>query len=199
MNPNNPIHKQYHQQRILIALSDGQWHRNKELKDKTKLTPRTLSKHLNELEKELHWIERREDTESGEYPHPVLYKATHSIASCGRYIKTIIDNADEIETDLTETKDPLQLLKEFHEINLYYFTLILEKIQESKSKNLKELDSIMKFVYYSPYEIYTKQIITAFTKAVQFGERFDINQLRQKHSIWNGINEQQITEKKNNP
>ena len=184
MNPNNPIHKQYHQQRILIALSDGQWHRNKELKEKTQLTPRTLSKHLSELEKELHWIDRIEDTESGEYPHPVLYKATRSIAAYGRFIKTIFDNADEIETQLKEAKDPLQVLAELNKINEWHFTLILESIQESKHKNLKQLDSITRLFLYSPYEIYTKQIIKAFTKAVQFGVKFDINQLRQNHGVW---------------
>lgn len=189
MNPKNPINKQYHQQLILIALSDGQWHRNMELKEKTKLTPRTLSKHLNELEKELDWIERREDTESGEYPHPVLYRANRSTVAYAIYMKSVFDNADDIETVLKETRDPLQILAELQKVNLYYFTLILESIQESKYKTLKELDSITSLFLYSPYEIYAKQIIAAFTKAVQFGERFDINQLRRNHDVWDGVSE----------
>jgi DNA-binding HxlR family transcriptional regulator len=182
MNPTNPKHKQYNQQLILLALIDGQWHRNKELKEKTKLTPRTLSKHLNELEKELHWIERRKDIESGEYPHPVLYRATPSTVSWTLYMKSVLDNADDIETIMKETKDPLQILKEYHKINEYYFTLILETIQNNKSISLKWLDPFMSFVFYSPYEIYTKEIIRAFTEAVQFGTQFDIDKLRQNHS-----------------
>ena len=83
---------------------------------------------------------------------------------------------------MKETKDPLQILKEYHKINEYYFTLILETIQNNKSMSLKWLDPFMSFVFYSPYEIYTKEIIRAFTEAVQFGTQFDIDKLRQNHS-----------------
>jgi DNA-binding HxlR family transcriptional regulator len=167
-----------------MALLDGQWHRNMELKKETKLSPRTLSKHLNELEKELHWIERIEDMESGEYPHPVLYRATHSTVSYATYIKSVIYNADEMETRLKETEDPLEILDDFHKINQYYFTLFLEEIQESKHMAQKQLDFIANLFLYSPYEIYTKNLITAIAKAVQFGTRFDINQLKQYHHVW---------------
>jgi DNA-binding HxlR family transcriptional regulator len=187
MNPNNPEHKQYNQQLILLILSDAQWHRNKELKEKTKLTPRTLSKHLNELEKELHWVERREDKESGEYPHPVLYRATDTILSYTIYMKSVFDSVDIIQAELQETKDPLQILEVIHKINEYYFTLILETIQKNKSASSKWLDSFMSLIYYSPYEIYTKEIIRAFTEAAQFGTQFNIDKLRQKHNIWDGI------------
>jgi DNA-binding HxlR family transcriptional regulator len=187
MNPNNPKHKQYNQQLILLALSDGKWHRNKELKEETKLTPRTLSKHLNELEKELHWVERREDKESGEYPHPVLYRATDTILSYTIYMKSVFDSADIIQAELQETKDPLQILEEIHKINEYYFTLILETIQKNKSTSLKWLDPFMSLIFHSPYEIYTREIIRAFTEAAQFGTQFNIDELRQKHDIWNGI------------
>lgn len=184
MNPNNSSNKQYNQQLILMALSDGKWHRNMELKAETKLTPRTLSKHLNELEKELHWIERKEDTESGKYPHPVLYRAKHSIASYATYIKSVFDNADEIETHLKETKDPLQIFDELHKTNQYYFAGILEAIQKNKCMTKKHLDGITSLFLYSPYKIYTENLITAFTKAVQFGTQFDINQLKQNYHVW---------------
>ena len=69
------------------------------------------TKHLDELEKDLNWIERREDTESGKYPYPVLYKATRSTASYGIYIKTVFDNADQIEEELKETKDPYRNIR----------------------------------------------------------------------------------------
>jgi DNA-binding HxlR family transcriptional regulator len=184
VNPNNSSYKQYNQQLILMALLDGQWHRNMELKKETKLSPRTLSKHLNELEKELHWVERKEDTESGEYPHPVLYRANHLTVSYATYIKSVFDNADEMETRLKETKDPLQILNDFHKINQYYFTLFLIKIQESKYITQKQLDFMANLFLYSPYKIYTQNLITAIAKAVQFGTRFDINQLKQYHNVW---------------
>ena len=59
-------------QQILSILSDGQWHRHKEILEKTKLSPTTLSKHLKELEKGI--VEKRIDIESGEYPYPVYYR-----------------------------------------------------------------------------------------------------------------------------
>jgi DNA-binding transcriptional ArsR family regulator len=160
-----------------------------ELKEETKLTPRTLSKHLKELEKELNWIERKEDTESGEYPHPVLYRATRSTVLWTIYMKSVFDNADDIEEELKKNRDPLQILEEFHKINMYYFTLTLETIQKNKSKSFKWLDSFLGFAFYSPYEIYTKEIIRAFTKAARFGTQFDIDKLRQKHDVWDGISD----------
>jgi DNA-binding HxlR family transcriptional regulator len=183
MNPNNSSYKQYNQQLIIIALLDGQWHRNMEIKKETKLSPRTLSKHLNDLEKKLHWIERKEDTESGEYPHPVLYRANDTTVSYATLIKSIFDNADQIEIYLKETKDPLQILEDFHKANQYYFTLFLETIQKNKHTTQKLLDYMTSLFLYTPYKIYTTQLITAFAKAVQFGTQFDIDQLKQKHNV----------------
>lgn len=191
MNPNNAICKQSNQQLIILALSDGQWHRNKELKEKTKLTPRTLSKHLKELVKEHQWVERKEDTESGEYPHPVLYRITRSMLALAAFMKMVYDNADDIENDLKKTKDPLQILRDVHKFNLYYFTLLLETIQRDKYMSQKVIDAITDFTIHTPYVTYTTVLIDAFTKAVQFGMRFDIDQLRQNHDVWDGIPEHQ--------
>jgi len=57
---------------ILNVLSDGKWHRHKEILEKTGLSPTTLSKHLKELEKSI--VEKRIDIQSGEYPYPVYYR-----------------------------------------------------------------------------------------------------------------------------
>ena len=189
MNPNNDRYKLHNQQLILIALIDGQWHRNKELKEKTKLTPRTLSKHLNELNTELHLIERREDTQSGEYPHPVLYRAPQLTVSFATYIKKVWDNADDMEPALMESKDPLLLLEKLHKLNLYYFTQILGTIQEDKCIPQKVIEWLTNLFIHEPYEICTKNIITAFTKAVQLGGQFDIDKLRQNHDVWDGLSE----------
>ena len=186
MNSHNANYTRYSQNLILIALSDGQWHRIKELKEKIKLSPRTLYKRLNELEKELNWIERKEETESGEYPHPVLYRATESILSIAILIKTVHYNADNIERDLKENKDPLQILERLHKLNLYYFTLLLETIQEDKYMSQKHIDAMANLTIYDPYKIYVDNLIAAFAKNVRFGAHFDIDQLRQKHGVSNG-------------
>lgn len=187
MNPNNPINKQYNQQLILLALSDGQWHRNMELKEKTKLSPRTLSKHLHELEKELHWIERKEDTQSGEYPHPVLYKATDTTIKYVALMKTTFEYADNIETMLKETKDPFPILDDILRVSKIYFIQILAGIQY-KMMTWKQIDYATSLFLHSPYEIYTTTLIEAVTKAMQSGTHFDIidrayNQLLQNHDV----------------
>ena len=186
MNSHNANYTRYSQNLILIALSDGQWHRIKELKEKIKLSPRTLYKRLNELEQELNWIERKEDTENGEYPYPVLYRATESILSIAILIKTVHYNADNIERDLKENKDPLQILERLHKLNLYYFTLLLETIQEDKCMPQKHIDAMANLTIYDPYKIYVSNLIAAFAKNVRFGAQFDINQLRQKHGVFDG-------------
>lgn len=58
--------------RILEALSDGKWHRYKEIEEKTELSAATVSKHLKEMEGVI--IQKRVDLESGEYPYPAYYK-----------------------------------------------------------------------------------------------------------------------------
>jgi DNA-binding HxlR family transcriptional regulator len=186
MNSHNANYTRHSQNLILIALSDGQWHRIKELKEKIKLSPRTLYKRLNELENELKWIERKEDMESGEYPHPVLYRATEMILSTAILIKTVHYNADNIKENLKKTKDPLQILEQLHKLNLYYFTLLLETIQENKCMPQKHIDFLTSLTIYEPFQVYVNNLITTFTENVRFGAQFDINQLRQKHGVSEG-------------
>ena len=177
VNPNNSNYKQHNQQLILIALSDGQWHRNMELKEKTKLTARTLSKHLDELEEELHWIEKKTDTESGKYPHPVLYKANPTTIKYTKFVMLIHEYADKIETTLKETRDPFLMLDDFHMLNQLAFTLILIAIQTDKYMTWKQIDYATSLFLFSPYEIYTQNLITAITEAIHLGARFDVKQL----------------------
>ena len=63
--------KQKPTQKIIEVLNDENWHRYKELQDKTELSTATLSKHLKELEKGI--VERHLDADSVEYPPPVRY------------------------------------------------------------------------------------------------------------------------------
>jgi DNA-binding HxlR family transcriptional regulator len=159
-----------------MALVDGQWHRIMELKEEIKLSPRTLYKHLNELEKELHWIERKEDTESGEYPHPVLYKANPTTIKHTKFVMSIHEYAEKIETKLKETRDPLLMLDDFHMLNKLIFTLTVMAIQSKKYLTWKQIDYMTSFFLLSPYEIYTQNLITAVTKAIQSGVRFEVKQ-----------------------
>jgi len=82
-----------------------------------------------------------------------------------------------------KNNNPLKIFDEIHQINRYYFTFILETIQKNKSISQKVLDSITSLILYSPYEIYTKNLIAEFKKAVQYGMQFNITKLQQKHYI----------------
>ena len=63
----------YARRSIFKALSDGQWHRFIDLKEKSKLSPRTLAKHLNRMVK-IQIIERKTDIEGGKYPFSFYIK-----------------------------------------------------------------------------------------------------------------------------
>ena len=67
------------EKQILNVLSDGKWHRYQEIKEATKLSTATLSKHLKRLEKGL--VEKRIDLQSGEYPYPVYYRLKENVSS----------------------------------------------------------------------------------------------------------------------
>lgn len=174
MNPDNPKYKQLNSQKVLFALIDGQWHRNKELKERTKLTARTLSKHLGELEKNLHWVERKEDTESGEYPHPVLYKATNAAIPFIKYMDIVFQNADTIEKEIDEVTDPLKVLRKIHKGEEYYLYLTILEIATFKYMTKEQLDGFLDFTFYRPHQIYIEALIGAITKAAQFGATFEI-------------------------
>ena len=115
---------------ILKTLSDGQWHRNMELEKETKLSSRTLAKHLNHMTN-IQIIERKEDVESGKYPIPVLYKATSELTT---YINASITREEflnRLELTLNECKDPLFLLDGIHAFSQLGFLDLLTYIQQN--------------------------------------------------------------------
>jgi len=57
--------------KILEVLSDGKWHRYKEIVEKTGLSTATVAKHLKELSP---IVEKRIEVDSGEYPYPTRYR-----------------------------------------------------------------------------------------------------------------------------
>jgi DNA-binding HxlR family transcriptional regulator len=177
-------YKLYNQQLILITLSDEQWHRYKDLKEKTKLSSRTLSKHLNELRHELHWIEQEKDT-SGKYPHSVLYRVTSAIAPYATYLENCSKIAENIERQIKENKDPISIVETLHKANLFYITSLLEEIQK-KFVSKKQIEGMMNLFLFSPYQVYIETLIETFTNKVRLGAKFDFKQLKEKWRIPNG-------------
>jgi hypothetical protein len=89
---------------------------------------------------------------------------------------SIHEYAEKIETKLKETRDPLLMLDDFHMLNKLIFTLTVMAIQSKKYLTWKQIDYMTSFFLLSPYEIYTQNLITAVTKAIQSGVRFEVKQ-----------------------
>ena len=114
---------------ILKVLADGEWHRNKDLREKTELSSRTLDKRLKRLVK-ISVVERKEDVESGKYPVPVLYRLVSAFVT---YVNAKLlreQFVDKIEGILDETKDPLVILDMIHAFSHTGFVHLLEEIKE---------------------------------------------------------------------
>lgn len=168
------MEKAYNAQRIIFkTLYDGQWHRNKDLKEKTKLSSRTLNKHLTEMVKKC-VVERKVDNESGKYPYPVLYKAEPELLV---YMKSSLfreDFSKTIDAMLEETKDPLEILDVIHEYSQRAFLWILEEIKRNKNISDNQIEFFEEMFLWSNYKSFTFELIEATRKKI---DNVDINQL----------------------
>jgi len=150
---------------ILKTLSDGQWHRNMELKEKTKLSSRTLAKHLNHMTN-IQILERKTDVESKKYPVPVLYKATPELTT---YIKASITReyfSNNLETCLHESKDPLFLLDTIHIFSQIGFIELLTQIQQNKIVTNEEINFFAECFLWANYKQFTSKLIEASRKII---------------------------------
>lgn len=150
---------------ILKALSDGQWHRNMELKEKTKLSSRTLAKHLSHMTN-LQYIERKTDTKSRKYPIPVLYKATPELVT---YVKTTISReeiSNMFESALDESKDPLTLLEGIHAASQASFIELLTLIQQNKIVTNEQINFYAECFLWADYKQFTFKLIEESRKIV---------------------------------
>jgi DNA-binding HxlR family transcriptional regulator len=171
---------------IYDALSDGQWHRYMELKNATKLSPRTLSKHLENMNS-LTVVERKEDTESGKYPVPVLYKANDQFLN--DYIKPTRMRkhySDNVNAMLEETKDPLILLDMILQFAQVDFIRILQEIQTNKKISGEEILFFEEAFLWRNFESFTMDLITSTYKMI---DKININQLllsqaKRQKEIW---------------
>jgi DNA-binding transcriptional ArsR family regulator len=77
------------EQKIRDVLADGQWHRARELEQKTQLSPSTLSKHLKRNLKIT--VERKVDYKGREYPRPVYYRLNLTIKGRQRLLAEATD------------------------------------------------------------------------------------------------------------
>jgi hypothetical protein len=155
-----------------------------ELKEKTKLSSRTLAKHLNQMTN-LQTIEKKTDVESGKYPIPVLYKATPELTT---YVKATITRQEIInqtETALNETKDPLILLEAIHLSSELYFLELLTQIQQNKIVTNEQVNFFAECFLWANYRQITSKLIEASRKIINDINipQISINQLKRQITV----------------
>jgi transcription initiation factor IIE alpha subunit len=136
-----------------------------ELKEKTKLSSRTLTKHLNQMTS-LQIIKKKTDVESGKYPVPVLYKAAPKLTI---YMKSEISEeeiANRMESALNETKDPLIVLEEIHASSQECFIELLTAIQQNKIITDEEINFFAEYFLWANYKQYISKLLEASRKMI---------------------------------
>ena len=156
-----------------------------DLKEKTKLSSRTLAKHLNQMTN-LQIIERKTDVESGKYPYPVSYKAEPGLIT---YVKASITReevANGLEPALNETKDPLAVLELIHASSQLYFIDLLQRIQQNKNITNEEIYFFAECFLWANYKQYTSKLIEASRKIINDINITQslINQAKRQIRIW---------------
>lgn len=116
---------------ILNVLSDGQWHQTKDLKVETKVSSRTLYKHLRELEA---FIERREEKESGFPKPPVYYRASPTLLSLMAESLFIEDTTKGLMADLLNTKDLSSVLWVVNRLSSAKILSVLSAVKKQSRK-----------------------------------------------------------------
>ena len=160
---------------ILKALSDGQWHRNMELKEETKLGSRALSEHLKHMTN-IQIIERKEDVESGKYPVPVLYKATPELKTCIQASIAREEFVNGLEPALNACKDPLFLLDAIHAFSQLGFLDLLTYIQQNNIEtNEFAINIFAEIAIWRYYKQFIHKLIDASRKIIN---DLNITQLR---------------------
>jgi len=140
-----------------------------ELKEKTKLSSRTLAKHLNQMTN-IQIVEKKSDVESGKYPVPVLYKATPELTT---YVKASITReefANDLESLLDESKDPLILLDAIHDSSQLGFIELLTQIQQNKIVTIEQINFFAECFIWANYIQFTSKLIEASRKII-----YDLN------------------------
>jgi hypothetical protein len=136
-----------------------------ELKERTKLSSRTIAKHLSQMIK-LQIVEKKTDVESGKYPVPVLYKAEPELES---FIKITIarrEFANKMEPLLNRTKDPLIFLDMIHAFSQAGFMQLLTLIQQDKSITNAQINFFEECALWANYKHFTLKLIEASRKII---------------------------------
>lgn len=155
--------------KILNVLKDDQEHRYRDLLDKTKVSPTTLTKHLEHLSK-TGMVEKRMDLKSAEYPHPVYYKLKKESAELISFMNSRVASVEEAKKILFN-KGPSAFFEDLNNFAKQTFlatALILQASEEAnedneKIVNLSEEDvaSLIELTIIGPFRDYANVFINA--------------------------------------
>jgi DNA-binding MarR family transcriptional regulator len=176
MSPTNKNKQEFYEThwKIWEALSDGKWHRTKNLIKTTKLTAKTLHKHLKLMLKNT-TITRKRDVESGRYPIPVLYRAHPELLEHLELRRMRKYFSSNIDATLKEANnDPLLILDSIHAWSQIMFLRMLEQIQKDKKMPMKEFYDRIELYLWINYEYFTENLLLATAKII---DKIDIKQL----------------------
>jgi hypothetical protein len=149
---------------ILEVLSDGEWHQTKDLKVETKVSSRTLYKHLKELEA---FIERREETESGFPKPPVYYRASSTLLALMAESIIIEGTTKGVMADLLNTKDLSSILCLVNKLTNSKILSVLSAIKkQSREVTDPELTFLLRSFVWKNYEYLTLGLAKASMKII---------------------------------
>jgi DNA-binding HxlR family transcriptional regulator len=151
---------------ILRVLIDEKEHRYKEIKEKGKLNDFTLSKHLNRL-KNMRFVTRRIDTESGKYPPPVYYKINPIFKLVlHRYVAVEVA-WKELEENFLKTKDLWFAIEAINTICNGLFLTMISALKHNKDFRDEEVDYLwLKLFVCETYETLMWRLLKASAKIV---------------------------------
>lgn len=148
---------------MIAALIDKQWHRYKEIKEKTKLSNPTLSKHLKELKPLL-----EKKTDKTTYPPLVYYKINEIFALELARSLTIEVCWKEIGEKFLKTKDLSSTLDDINAITNQFLvnTIFAIKYNKKLREDPEVTHLYLEMVVWESYKTLTWNLIDATRKIV---------------------------------
>lgn len=157
---------------VLMLLADGDWHQYGELREKSRLSSATLSKHLKQL-KDI--VEKKLDTESGKYPYPVHYRAKPEYLPVLEVVSITEHEKHEIEKIILDSnKTPLDVLDQINIKNNGSLLMALKLYKDNKDASPEFMNLMLELFVWQPYKVLTSFLIEESKKII---EKIDIENL----------------------
>lgn len=160
--------------KILEVLFDGKWHQTKDLKVETKVSSKTLYKHLDAL---ANFIEKRVEPKENLPKAPVYYRATPTLLALKFESELTAASMKDIIKNLSNPKELVPFLKVINMLNNFQILVVLETIQKSNLKfsDTKQISFLMRSFVLTPFEHQMAALVKATSKII---DSIDFDQVR---------------------